>query len=128
MSARMLYRISSVLLVLFAVGHTVGFRSTKGMTGAVTVQGFERSYYHFYVGFGFFVTIFLLFSAALTWQLGGLPTEALARVPSVVTWGLAACFIAIAIITWRYFFMTPDIFSTLVGVCLIAAAWRSGGP
>lgn len=139
MSAGTLYRIGSVLLVLFAVGHTLGFRSTKGMVGAetvvnlmksarFTVQGFERNYYGFYVGFGLFVTVFLLFAAALTWQLGGLAPEALARVPSVATWGMAACFVAIAVITWRFFFIAPDIFSTVIAVVLGAAAWKSGQP
>jgi hypothetical protein len=33
MSTSLLYRTASVLLVLFALGHTAGFRSTKDMEG-----------------------------------------------------------------------------------------------
>jgi hypothetical protein len=90
------------------------------------VQGFERSYYDFYVGFGLFVTVFLLFAAALTWQLGGLSPEALSRIPIVATWGLAVCLVAITVMTWRFFFMAPDVFSTVITACLIAAAWAAG--
>ncbi len=135
MNASLFYRVAAVLLVLFAVGHTLGFRQTRGTAGADTVvglmksvhfhvQGFERDYWGFYVGFGLFVTVFLLFAAALSWQLGGATSDTLARMP-VATWGLAACFAAITVTTWRYFFMAPGIFSTLITLCLILAAWSA---
>src|SRR5262245_58237227 len=120
MRASLIYRIASVLLVLFAIGHTLGFRQTNGMDGAdsvvalmqsvhFTVQGFRRNYWDFYVGFGLFVTLFLLLSAALAWQLGSLPREVRARIP-VATWGLALCFVGVSILSWSRFFMAPGIF------------------
>jgi len=132
MSSSLFYRISAVLLVLFAIGHYLGFRQTKGMTGAdsvvslmksvhFTVQGSSRDYYDFFLGFGFFVTAFLFFSGLLSWQLGGVSREVLAQIP-LATWGLAACFLAVTILSWTYFFMAPGIFATLVTACLIAAA------
>jgi len=132
MSSSLFYRISAVLLVLFAIGHHLGFRQTKGMTGAdsvvslmksvhFTVQGSSRDYYDFFLGFGFFVTAFLFFSGLLSWQLGGVSREVLAQIP-LATWGLAACFLAVTILSWTYFFMAPGIFATLVTTCLIAAA------
>jgi hypothetical protein len=136
MKPMLFYRIASVLLVLFAAGHQIGFRQTKGMTGAdavveqmksvhFTVQGFPRVYYDFFVGFGYFVTVFLLFSAVLAWQLGGLQPDVLVRIP-VVTWGLAACFAAVAILSWTYFFAAPGVFATLVTICLAAGACLAG--
>jgi len=132
MSSSLFYRIAAVLLVLFAIGHTLGFRQTKGMTGADSVvslmksvhfmvQGFPRSYYGFFVGFGLFVTAFLLFAAVLSWQLGGVSQDVLAQLPWA-TWGLAVCFLAITILSWTYFFLAPGIFSILITACLAAGA------
>jgi len=136
MTSSLFYRIAAVLLVLFAIGHHLGFRQTKGMTGAdsvvslmksvhFTVQGFQRAYYDFFVGFGFFVTAFLLFSALLSWQLGGVSRDVLAQIP-LATWGLAVCFLAVTILSWTYFFLAPGIFSILITACLTAAAILSG--
>jgi hypothetical protein len=132
MKLSLLYRIASVLLILFAVGHTLGFRRVDPrwkldpIIAALRsmhfeVQGLNRTYWDFYVGFGFFVTVFLLFAAILAWQLGGLPKEQLAAMP-IVTWGLAACFVMVTFLSWRYFFVVPLIFSGIVTLCLILAA------
>jgi hypothetical protein len=133
--APILYRISSVLLLLFAVGHTLGFRQSDPTWGVDTllgsmrsihfdVQGFSRTYWDFYVGFGLFVSVFLVFAAVLAWQLGGLApgTLALIRGPA---WGLVICFAAVTILSWRYFFIVPIVFSILITLCLTAAAWLS---
>ena len=64
MSASLLYKVSAVLLILFALGHTMGFRKvdpTWNADGVVSgmrsvsfdVQGFRRSYWDFFAGFGF---------------------------------------------------------------------------
>src|ERR1700730_1368643 len=133
--APILYRIASVLLLLFAAGHTFGFRQNIPEWGADAVlglmrsvqfdaQGFTRTYWDFFSGFGLFFSVFLLFAAALAWLLGGHPAESLARVRSTA-WALAICFLAITALTWRYAFTTPIVFSTLITVCLLAAAWLS---
>ena len=138
MRASLLYRIASVLLVLFAIGHTLGFRRTDPRWGvdalvsslraaSFEVQGFRRSYWDFFVGFGLFVTVFLLFAAVLSWQLGGMTGETLSLIPAV-TWGLAICLLAITVLAWAYFFVAPGIFSTLITLCLIAAAALSRRP
>src|SRR6202163_404993 len=87
-------------------------------------QGFSRTYWDFFSAFGLFVSVFLLFAAALAWLLGSLPAETLARVRSIA-WALAVCFVAVTALSWRYAFTTPIVFSTLITVCLIAAAWLS---
>jgi len=136
--ARILYRISAVLLVLFAAGHTFGFRQVNPAWGADAVvevmrsvhfnaEGFTRTYWDFFSAFGLFFSVFLLFAAALAWLLSRLPAETLARVRSIA-WALAICFVAITALTWRYAFTTPLVFSTLITVCLLAAAWLSAKP
>jgi hypothetical protein len=133
--ARILYRISSVLLLLFAVGHTLGFRQSDPTWGVDTllgsmrsihfdVQGFSRTYWDLFVGSGFFVSVFLLFAAVLAWQLGGLSAETLALMRGPA-WALALCFAAVTVLCWIYFFMLPIIFTFLITVCLTAAAWLS---
>ncbi len=135
MSVSLLYRIASVLLVLFAAGHTMGFRRVDPrwrvdeIIGALKtthfdVQGVNRTYWGFYTGFGLFVTLFLLFAAALAWQLGGLPKETLLSL-GTATWSLALCFVGVTILSWRYFFIIPVVFSGVTTLCLIGAAWLS---
>src|ERR1700676_456017 len=133
--APILYRIASVLLLLFAAGHTFGFRQNIPEWGADAVlglmrsvhfdaQGFRRTYWDFFSAFGLFVSVFLSFAAVVAWLLGGLPAETLARVRSIA-WALAICFVAITALSWRYTFTIPIVFSTVITLCLTAAAWLS---
>ncbi|HUH61678.1 MAG TPA: hypothetical protein VLZ50_01725, partial [Terracidiphilus sp.] len=68
MKASHLYRIASILMVLFAAGHTWGFRQGDPQWHAESViqsmrtfhfnaTGFDRTYWDFFVGFGLFVTV-----------------------------------------------------------------------
>ena len=136
MKASLLYRTASVLLILFALGHTLGFRRVDprwkldSIIAALRsthfeVQGLNRTYWDFYVGFGLFVTILLLFTAILTWQLGGLPKDHLSDM-RLVAWSLAACFVVVTFLSWKYFFVVPVIFSGVVAICLILAALAAG--
>jgi len=138
MKASLLYRIVSVLLILFALGHTLGFRrvdprwEVDSIIAALRsthfdVQGLNRTYWDFYTGFGLFVTVLLVFVAALSWQLGDLPKESVLAMP-VITWGLAACFVAVTFLSWKYFFVVPIIFSGVITIFLIFAAWIAGRP
>ncbi len=131
-----LYKIAAVLLVLFAVGHTLGFRKLDPdwkvdqavaamQTVHFTAQGFERTYYDFYVGFGLFVSAFLLFAALIAWQLAAVPVEILRRL-AVLRWGLVLCFLAVTIFSWKYFFVVPVVLSGLVTICFILGTWMIG--
>jgi hypothetical protein len=131
MSSARLYRVASVLLVLFAVAHSFGFRqvdprwnadaTVAAMKLTFQVQGQTRSYWDFFSGFGFFCTGLLLFSAILAWELGALPTDVLYRLKRV-RWAFAACFVALTIVTWRYIFPAPTTFTALVALVLVLAA------
>ena len=136
MKASMWYRIASVLLLLFAAGHLLGFRQSDPTWGVdallgsmrsihFDVQGFNRTYWDFFVGFGLFVSVLLLFAAIVAWQLGSLPTETLARMRAVA-WGFVICVGIVTWLSWRYFFVIPVVFSIAILLCLAAAAWLSG--
>jgi hypothetical protein len=83
-----------------------------------------RTYWDFFSGFGFFVTVFLFFSAVLALQLAGLSKESL-RSLRLVTWAFALSFVVVALLTWRYFFIAPLVLSSLVALCLLMAAWSA---
>jgi len=138
MKASAFYRIAAILLLLFDIGHTLGFRQSDPKWGVdallasmrsihFDVQGFIRTYWDLFVGAGLFVSVFLLFAAVLAWQLGGLSAETLGLMRPTA-WSLALCFVAVTILSWRYFFILPIVFLTLITVCLVAAAWLSAKP
>jgi len=135
MQASMFYRIAAVLLLLFAVGHTLGFRQSDpqwgvdAMLGSMRsihfeVQGFNRTYWDLFVAAGFSVGVFYLFAAILAWQLGGLPAATLALMRGIA-WAFALCFAAITVVSWKYLFFLPIAFSIVITVCLTAGAWFS---
>ena len=125
-------------LILFRGRHTLGFRRVDPRWGVDSLiqqlrsthfdaQGFNRSYWDFFTGFGFFVTILLLFAAIVSWQLGSLPKESLSSM-SLITWGLAICFVVVTFLSYQYFFMVPVVFSGATAVCLLLGAWLAGRP
>lgn len=136
MKVSLLYRTASVLLLLFAAGHTIGFRqvdpawhvdslvdSMKSMH--FNANGSDRTYWEFFVGFGLLVTVWMVFAAVVAWQLGSLPAATLAQM-RVVAWGFVICVGIVTWLSWRYFFQIPVIFSIAILLCLTGAAWRSG--
>src|SRR3989475_10803776 len=135
MQASMFYRIAAVLLLLFAVGHTFGFRQSDPKWGVdallgsmrsihFDVQGFNRTYWDLFVAAGFSVGVFYLFAAILAWQLGGLSAATLALMRGT-SWAFALCFAAITGVGWGYLFILPLPFSIVITLCLTAAAWLS---
>jgi hypothetical protein len=135
MKASTLYRITAVLLLLFAVGHTLGFRQSDPKWGVdallgsmhsihFDVQGFNRSYWDLFTAAGFSVGVLYLFAAILAWQLGGLPAATLALMRGTA-WAFALCFAIITVVSLIYLFIIPIAFSIVITLCLTAAAWLS---
>ncbi len=133
MKASTFYRIAAVLLLLFALGHTLGFRQSDPQWGVdallasmrsihFNVQGFNRSYWDLFEAAGFSVGVFYVFAAILAWQLGGLPAATLALMRGTA-WAFVLCFAGITIVSWRYLFILPIAFSIVITLCLAAAAW-----
>lgn len=136
MKASLLYRISSILLLLFAAGHTLGFRQIDPKWGVDSLvqsmktihfnaNGSDRTYWDFFAGFGFFVTVLMVFASIVAWQFGSLSAEKLAAM-RISVWGFVVCFVVVAYLSWRYFFIVPVVFSIAISLCLAAAAWLSG--
>ncbi|HEU4413413.1 MAG TPA: hypothetical protein VFT65_01425 [Candidatus Angelobacter sp.] len=137
MNPTLLYRIASILLILFAAGHTVGFLTFKPPTAeGIAVRDAMQSvqfkmgsgtytYDRFYKGFGLFCTAYLLFAAFLAWQLGAL---ARSNPQSIVAlaWVFFALQVAGIVLSKVYFIPPPVIFSTLISICTGWAAWLVG--
>lgn len=134
MNATTLYRIASVLFVLFAAGHTFGFLKFKPPTQEglavrdsmndvhFQVGGKSFSYGGFYTGFGLFITVNLLFSAFLSWHLGSLAGGDPQAI-GVLGWAFFAVQVAGLALSWMYFAPVTAVFSALVAICLGWGAW-----
>jgi hypothetical protein len=136
LKAPLFYRIAAVLLVLFAVAHTLGFRQSDPawhvgpllasmQSHHFDVLGSSRTYWDLFVAAGFSVGVFYLFAAVLAWQLGSVPAATLSSM-RMTAWGFVLCFAGIAVLSYKYLFILPVIFSFMITACLIAAAWLSG--
>ena len=135
MKASTVYRFTAVFLVLFATAHGYGFTQHDPKWGVdalvasmqsihFDVQGFSRTYWDFYLAGGYTGDMFILFSAVLAWMLGGMPADTLKSLRGI-TWAFALCFAGITALACVYLFIPPIVFSGVVTLCLIAAAWLS---
>jgi hypothetical protein len=134
MNATVLYRIAAVIFVLFAAGHTFGFLKFKPDTPeGISVNDAMRNvqfrigsrnytYNDFYTGFGLQVTVYLLFSAILSWQLGTLATTS-PHVIGIIGWAFSAVQVIGLVLSVVYFFPVTWVFSGVIALCVGLAAW-----
>ena len=133
MSPRNLYRTAAVLLVVFAILHTIGFAQVDPAWGidklisevrasTFTALGQQRTFWDFYLGLGYSVTVWLLVAALTAWELG----RTTAPLP-LIRWGLVGAMLATAALSWRYIFPPPLVNSLLIAVILAWAAVRASG-
>jgi len=132
--AALLYRISSVVLILFAAGHTFGFLNFKAPTPEgravleamkavrFQVQGTSFSYGGFYTGFGLSITVNILFSAFLSWHLGTLADSRPAAI-GFLGWAFCGVQVVSVALSCAYFAAAPAVLSALLAVLLGWAAW-----
>jgi hypothetical protein len=132
MKPAIFFRIAAVLLLIFAVLHTIGFRQVDPAWGVdavvhamqsthFNIMGSSRSYWELFGGFGLLVSVFLVFAAVLAWQLAGLPRPAFVFMRGIA-WTLVLCFVVVTILCFRYAFILPTAFSFLILLCFTAAA------
>ena len=132
---KLLYRVSAVLIALYAVAHAAGFWTVDpawgvdavvgGMkTREFDVMGFRRNYWDFFIGFGTVVTLTMSFTALVAWQLGTL-AAGMPRALRPVAWGLALAYVLMSAMMWLWFFLPPIVFSTVIALCLLVAVSRT---
>jgi hypothetical protein len=131
MAARLWLRISAVVAALFALGHTLGGRKYWSPTGdnAVLeqmrdvhfdVMGVSRSYFDFYLAFGYSLSVAMFMQAVLLWQLAGLVATDAARVRPMIA-VITAAVVASGVIAWLMIFPLPAYFSLVLAACLVVA-------
>ncbi len=129
------FRIATYLLLLFFAGHTgggmlaqksLGPQSDLVFAAMKTVHfkfnGADSTWYGFWFGFGLMVSIFLLFSAIVAWQLDRVRPEQWPAV-SVIAWSLLASHLAATILSWKYFFAGPGTIGAIVTLLLALGIW-----
>src|SRR3954451_2310108 len=86
MKASTFYRIAAILLLLFAAGHTLAFSQTDPQWGIdpflhllrsihFDIQGFDRTFWDFFLAAGFSVGVLYLFAAVLAGNWAGFLRE-----------------------------------------------------
>ncbi len=135
MRAKLPLRISSIILFLFALGHTIGFQtfrpaSKQGLDVMEAMRSvpfaFGNATVHWmdlYVGFGLAVSVSGFFSAIVAWRLS---TAAPAEVPlaRAIAWLLCATQVASIVLSLRYFGPVQAGFSVVSSAALIWSALR----
>jgi hypothetical protein len=133
-TATLLYRIACVVLILFAIGHTVGFLKFKAPTPEARavqesmssvhfqVGSASRTFTGFYNGFGLFATLYLLFSAYLAWHLGDL-ARTNPQAIGMLGWVFTVVQLGSLVLSWIYFLPPPVFLSALVAICLGWGSW-----
>lgn len=124
-------RISSVIALLFAVGHSLGGLKLWSPMGEnpvlkamrdtrFEIMGASRSYLDFYLGFGYSLSASGLMLAVLLWQLG---TVAIADAQSVrpMIAVIALATLASGVIAWRFILPMPALFSLVLVASLTVA-------
>ena len=137
MKAPILLRITAVVTLLFAVGHTLGGIHSWSPGGETEVldamrtfhfdaEGASRSYLDFYRGFGFLLSTHMLLEAALLWQLASLVrVNAKQARPMIAAMFLAS--VMGAILSWEFIFPLPVAFFSLIAGLLAAIYFESRG-
>ncbi len=120
------YRIATYLLVVFCALHTAGGMLAQKSVGAegdavftsmkavhFNFNGGDCTFYGFWYAFGLTTSIFLLLSAVVAWTLSSVKPEQWASV-APLAWALFASHVGNAVLSWRYFFPAPGVFSTVI--------------
>jgi hypothetical protein len=131
MNTTLLLRIASGISFLFAIGHSIGGLQKwspmgdnevlKAMAAVhFDVMGAQRSYFDFYMGFGWSISVTMLMQAVLLWQMASLAkTNAAAVRPMIAVIALAT--LAGGVIAWVFIIPIPAIFSAVLVATLAAA-------
>jgi hypothetical protein len=129
MKPSILLRFASIITLLYCAGHTVGMPWTPAVgpgeislieamkTHSFEIQGFTRTYWDFYFGFGVIISAFLLVQAVVLWQLGSLARIDFMRLRPLVA-SFFVVFLVNAVLAWRFFFAVAVVMAVAIAICL----------
>ena len=131
-----LLRAAAIVGLLFAIGHLMGGLKKwspmsdnpvlEQMTNVrFEVMGTSRTYLDFYQGFGWSIGILMLMQAALLWQFSSLARQRFDRVRPMVA-VIAIANVVSALLTLKFLFLVPALFSFAFAALLVAACFGGG--
>ncbi|SHN74803.1 LIC_13387 family protein [Bradyrhizobium erythrophlei] len=131
MTTTVLLRISAVISLVFALGHSLGGLKRWSPMGDNDVlkametvrfdtMGANRSYLDFFMGFGWSLTVAMLLQSVLLWQLASLARTDAAQVRPMIA-AFAVATLAGGIIAWQFILPVPALFSAALLIVLVAA-------
>ena len=117
-------RIAAVISLIFTAGHTMGGLKRWSPMGDNPVlksmmdvrfdaMGVNRSYFDFFMGFGWSISVFMLMQTILLWQLASLATTEASRLRPIIA-VMALATLASGVIAWRFIFPVPALFSLVL--------------
>lgn len=133
MNSTTLLRIAFVVVMIQYLAHAILFLRAKPSHGKEETElveamkrnrwnfgGFQRSYWNFYFGYGLLVILWGLAEAAIIWQMVTLSKTSSVEIKPLIA---ILFFVNIihAILTLKYFFITPVIFDCIVAILLAIA-------
>ena len=135
MTTTVLLRISAIISLVFALGHSLGglkrwspMGDNEVLRSMETVRfdtmGANRSYLDFFMGFGWSLTVAMLLQSVLLWQLAALARTNAAQVRPMIA-AFAVATLAGGIIAWQFILPVPALFSAALLIVLVAAYVRA---
>lgn len=129
-----------MLLLVFCLMHTGGGMLAQKSLGPASdtvfsamkrthfdFNGADCTWYGFWFGFGLTVSIFLLLSAIVAWELERVPSELWPHL-QVIAWAFVFSHVANTVLAWKYFFAGPGVFGILISLLLaVGTARKSRG-
>ena len=138
MKTHHLLRAAAVGSLLLAAGHTLGGRNSWSPAGNLDIlntmrttsfqaMGFTRTFYEFYMAFGWTLTVFLLLQAVVLWQLASIAKGNPGSTrPMIASFFLAT--VATGIISWQMILPPPTVFNVVIAAVLAAAFATASRP
>jgi hypothetical protein len=130
MSPTLWLRVASIVALLQAVGHAtsvIRWAATRGHDELAVIdvmkartfnfQGFTRTYWDLFFGYGLMAALPCVVEAVLFWQLASLTLSTGARAAPIVALFIVANLVH-AILCWNYFFLMPIVLDVAIALCL----------
>jgi hypothetical protein len=125
-------RAAAMVSGVLCVGHLSGRPWTKSHDAQAAMvvdamksyrfnaMGFERSYFDFYLGFGWVLAVYMLAQALVLWNLAALARSAAARIRAIIGIFCLAN-LGATILEGRFLFTVPLVVTGLITLCLALA-------
>jgi hypothetical protein len=122
-------RLASILTLLFALGHTLGFSAPSGDAAELAARqamqatsfdlaGTRTDYWSLYLGFGYSIGLFLVLQAVLLWLVAGAAARQEKTAGAMILAFLAFNLINLALLL-KFFFIIPQVMEG--GILLLLA-------